>query len=282
MEDLMKALRILLVLTLTYPAFSGGIKAQSLKKQLELADQAYNAGEFAKADSMYNATLEQGASPALADFNRGDALFRQERYEEAANAFEAAASHSQDANERAEAYYNLGNAKMKLQDLQGAVDAYKQALRNDPTDEDARHNLMLAKKQLEQQQQQQNQNQQQNQDQNQEQNQENQDQQQDQNSDQNQQDGQNQQEQNDEQNEGDQQQKGDEQQDGEEEQPQPQDGQEGGEQGEEKQQQARPFELSKEEAERMLEALNKQEKSIQQKLRRKKSDGKGKDIEKDW
>lgn len=277
----MKLQCILVGLCCCIPAFSGGLQAQSLKKQLQRADEAYRAGDFARADSLYNATLEEGAQPALADFNRGDALFRQERFEEAADAFDAAAQHSQDATERAEALYNLGNSKMKLRDFQGAVDAYKDALRNNPADHDARHNLMLAKKQLQQQQQQQ-QDQQQNQDQNQEQQEQNQDsnQEQQQNQDNQQEPGENQEEQNEQGSSGDQSKEGEEEktpQEG-----QPNEGEQGDDDGEKKQQQARPFEISKEEAERMLEALNKREKSIQQKLRRKKSDGKAKDIEKDW
>lgn len=60
----------------------------------------------------------------------------------------------------ATAHYNLGNAKLRSQDLAGAVEAYEQALRREPDHLDAKHNLEVALERLRQQQQQQQQQQQ--------------------------------------------------------------------------------------------------------------------------
>ncbi len=89
----------------------------------------------------------------------------------------AAADSLQTAENRAEAYYNLGNAQFVQQKLQDALQSYRRSLVLNPDDMEAKYNYALTKKLLEQNQQndqnQQNndQNQNQNQDQNQNQNQ---------------------------------------------------------------------------------------------------------------
>lgn len=84
----------------------------------------------------------------------------------------AAADSLQTAENRAEAFYNLGNAQFVQQKLQDALLSYRRSLVLNPNDMEAKYNYALTKKLLEQNQQQNNdQNQNQNQDQNQNQNQ---------------------------------------------------------------------------------------------------------------
>ena len=49
------------------------------------------------------------------------------------------------------AWYNLGNALYRQQELQGSLEAYKEALRADPSDTDAKHNLERVLEQLQEQ-----------------------------------------------------------------------------------------------------------------------------------
>ena len=90
----------------------------------------------------------------------------------------AAADSLRTADERADAFYNLGNSQFIQQKLQEALKSYRQSLVLRPDDMEAKYNYALTKKLLEQQQQQQ---------QDQQNNDQNQDQQQDENQDQNQQ-----------------------------------------------------------------------------------------------
>lgn len=91
----------------------------------------------------------------------------------------AAADSLRTADERADAFYNLGNSQFIQQKLQEALKSYRQSLVLRPDDMEAKYNYALTKKLLEQQQQQQqnqqnndqNQNQQQDENQNQDQNQ---------------------------------------------------------------------------------------------------------------
>ena len=83
-----------------------------------------------------------------------DAIYKQERYEESANLFDALTDDAKTKDEKAKLYHNLGNSLLKQQKLEESIAAYKDALRNNPTDEDTRHNLALAQKMSEQQQEQ--------------------------------------------------------------------------------------------------------------------------------
>ena len=65
------------------------------------------------------------------------------------------AAESGDPVVEAQAWYNLGNALYRRQQLQPALEAYKQALRRNPADVDAKHNLELTIEQMQEQQQQQ-------------------------------------------------------------------------------------------------------------------------------
>ena len=126
----------------------------------------------------------------------GNALYKQEKYPEAAEQYQQIAGQRErlltenpaNAQRLAEVFHNLGNIQMKNKDYAKSIEAYKQSLRMNPKDEETRYNLALAQKLLndQQQQNQDQQNQNQNQDQQQQQ-QEQKEQEQEQNQDQNEQ-----------------------------------------------------------------------------------------------
>lgn len=71
-----------------------------------------------------------------------DRLYEQEKYEEAAAAYQNIIDNEGIA---AELYYNLGNCYYKLDDIPNAILNYERALRIDPSDDDTRTNLALAR-----------------------------------------------------------------------------------------------------------------------------------------
>ena len=82
------------------------------------------------------------------------------KYEEAAKQFEALANSETDKIRKSQAYHNMGNSLLQARKYDESVEAYKQALRNNPKDQDTRYNLEYAKKLLQKQQEQQKQDQQ--------------------------------------------------------------------------------------------------------------------------
>ena len=229
------------------------LAAQNERKVIRQGVKAYENGDFSEAEVQFRKAGDLNKESFEAGFNTGAAMYGQEKYEETVKQYETVADQSEDPETLAKVWHNIGNSLLEAGQYEPSIEAFKHSLRNNPADLDTKYNLAYARQKLQEQQQEQQQ-QQQNQDQeNQDQqDQENQDQQQQQNQDQENQDQQNQ----------DQEQQNQEEQDQEnqdqEQQPQEQQEQE----QQEQEQQARPLEISKEDAERMLNAIQHQEKDV--------------------
>ncbi len=248
--------RRVILLFLIIAACSLPLAAQSDRKYVRKGNQAYEKGDFDSAAEAYRRGVNENPYSYPANFNLGNALYEKGEYESAAQQFEQLQQPGMDARQRAKVYHNLGNSFLQQEKYAESIQAYQETLRNNPADADARYNLVYAMQKLREQQdnQEQRNNQQQQQD-NQQQQQDGQDDRQ-QNQDQQQQQDQNRQNQ-------DQQQ-----------QPEQQPGQE---------QQSRPDEISREEAERILQALQVDENQLHQELKKKKQvKGQPAKILKDW
>ncbi len=220
-----------------------------------------------------DAEIEKPKQPVL-EYNIGTALYKQNKYAEALQRYTRSLD-TDDPQFQADAYYNSGNTLFRAERYAEAINAYKKCLEINPDDSDAKYNLELARVKLKEQAQKQDTQQQNQQDkQDQQQDQQQQDQQQNQ-----QQDSQNQQEQQQNQQQQDQQQQNSQDQQGQQgQQSQQQDDQEqqqeqqGGEQSQEQQQQkgtrGQQQKMSKQDAERLLQAISGDEKDLQKQLAR--------------
>jgi Ca-activated chloride channel homolog len=153
------------------------------------ANEAYENGNYASAAELYRQAIQSNPDDARLYFNLGNSLAQIGRVEEAQQAYEQFKSMTDNPREQSLADYNIGNLYSESQQLDAAADYYRQALMNNPDDDDARHNYELTLRQQQQQQQQQQQDQNQDQDDDQDsqddqQQQQDQEQQQDQNQDQ--------------------------------------------------------------------------------------------------
>ncbi|MBR2168218.1 MAG: tetratricopeptide repeat protein [Paludibacteraceae bacterium] len=170
--------------------------AQKEAPDIRHGNRDYNKDNFAEAEVDYRRGLEKNNQSYEAHYNLGDALFRQNKYPEAAEEFIKAAQvidPKKDKQKAAKTYHNLGNSLFAQQQYDKAITAYQQSLRANPKDNDTRYNMVKAMQMLQQQQQQQQQNQQNQDQQQQQQEQQQQQQEQEQNQDQQQQEQQQQQ-----------------------------------------------------------------------------------------
>lgn len=131
---------------------------------LHQGNRAYNRGEWAQAEKYYRKALEINPKNSRAMFNLGDTFLSQQNDKDALDWFTKAAKAETNPAVKAMAYHNAGYVHHKQKKYDEAIEAYKQALRLNPDDDDTRYNLALAQK-LKKQQDQQKQQQQQKQDQ---------------------------------------------------------------------------------------------------------------------
>ena len=201
--------------------------AQNERKVIRDGVRAYEEEEFGEAEVQFRRAENLNQESYEAEFNTGAALYGQEKYEETVKQYQSMLDRTDDVDNKAQIWHNIGNSLLEAQQYAPSIEAYKSSLRINPTDNDTRYNLAYAKQKLKEEQQQQ-----QEQDQN-------KDQEQDQNKDQ---------------------------------------------QGKKNDQepQAEPREIAKEDAERMLKAIQQQEKDVKEKVDKKKAAAAKVKTEKDW
>ncbi|MCF8713808.1 tetratricopeptide repeat protein [Joostella atrarenae] len=245
------------------------------------------------AEVEYRKAIAKSSANAKAKYNLGNVYYKDESMGEAFMRYKEAGTTAETKEERHSAYHNLGNVFMKNKEYQKAVEAYKEALRNDPSDEETRYNLALAKEMLKKQQDENKDNQNKD-DQNQDENKDNQDNQDQNQDDQDKKDGDEGEDKKDDQGEeGDENKEGDnkdEQGENPEDKNQDegkndkQDQQKQNPEGkpEEQQQQPRPDQLSPQQVRNILEAMNNEEKKVQEKVNAEKIKGAPVKSEKDW
>lgn len=243
-----------------------------------------NDDDFVSAEMEYRKALSEQASTKAGVYNLGTSYIKNGNFDEALYRLQQAASSSTSKEEKHRAFHNIGNLLMKNKKCKEAVEAYKNALRNNPTDDETRYNLGIAKVCAEEQQDQQDQNQDQNQD-KQDENKENEDQQDKQDQENKDKEGENDENQ-DKKDEGDQEDK----KDGEDEKDEdgkPKDekedkGDKGDEQKQNQQPKPQPGQLSPQQIKNLLEAMNNQEQKVQEKMNAEKQKGVKVKTEKDW
>jgi len=139
----MKNLLLYILLT-----FSLAVSAQEKDKTLPDANEEYKQNKFIDAEANYRISESKFPKRATAPYNLGNTIYKQNQVSEAKFAYAKAIKNAKTRPEKHKAYHNLGNVFMKEKDYTQAVEAYKEALRNDPTDDETRYNYALAKQKL--------------------------------------------------------------------------------------------------------------------------------------
>lgn len=121
------------------PVFS-----QTENSLIRKGNKLYKQGDYDKSIPEYQKAVQANPENPLANFNYGNALFRKEKWEEAQKNFENVIDKSKEDGIREQAFYNKGVALTKQKMLEESIDAYKNALRLNTADEDARINLQKA------------------------------------------------------------------------------------------------------------------------------------------
>ncbi len=234
------------------------------------ANKELSENDFVGAEADYRRAISKSTENIAAPYNLGNAYYNRESFSEAFGRFKQAGELASEKGDKHRAFHNMGNVFMKNKEYQKAVEAYKEALRNNPKDEETRYNLALAKEMLKK-----DQENQQNQDDQDDQKEQDQKEQEQENQGQQEQDQQDQQDQQ----QGDQEKEENKEGEGEEKeeqkkQPQQNDG--------EQKKQPKPSQLSPQQIKNLLEAMQNEEKKVQEKMDAKKVKGAKIKNVKDW
>lgn len=150
---------------LTFLWFSASLFAQGDRKFIRQGNREFQKEKYSESEISYRRALDKNKGSADAVFNTGDALYKQEKYEDAGKQFAESHRMNEDSEKKSDSMYNLGNAFLKSGKLKESIEAYKNSLRLNPGNMGAKFNLAFAQDRLnEQEQQQQQQQNQQNQD----------------------------------------------------------------------------------------------------------------------
>lgn len=233
-------------------------------------NELIDSEEFISAEMEYRKAISEEPSYVAGAYNLGNSYYQKGQYDEALYRLTQAAENATSKVEKHKAYHNIGNILMQDKMCKEAVEAFKNALRNDPTDDETRYNFALAKECAEQQQD----NEDENDKQEKEQEKEGDDEEKDKGENEEKEDENEQKDQGE-----DEQKEGDDQKDN---QGQPKDDKE----GEKKEQNGKPQpqkgQLSPQQIKSLLEAMNNQEQKVQDKINAQKQKGKPIKTDKDW
>jgi tetratricopeptide (TPR) repeat protein len=127
--------------------------SQTKDKLIKKGNDAYAENKYDEAEENYLKATSKDPANEKAFYNLGNALYKKGKAEESVQAYDASILHSKTPNDKSAAWYNKGVVLQNDKKLAECIDAYKNALKLNPADEDARLNLQkaLLKQQQEQQ-----------------------------------------------------------------------------------------------------------------------------------
>jgi tetratricopeptide (TPR) repeat protein len=120
------------------------VKAQEENAAIREGNKLYHNRQFEKAMPAYQKAVEQNPKNLTARYNLANARYRTGNMPVAEKSYDELIENTTENKYKEKGFYNKGVSLTKQQKLQESIDAYKNALKLDPTDEDARFNLQKA------------------------------------------------------------------------------------------------------------------------------------------
>lgn len=139
--------------------FIGAAQEAVVNNHIYDGNQLAKESMFDTAEMSYRKALSKAPEKPEALYNLGNTHYKEKNFEEAKQRYFQTQKFSENKSSKHHAFHNMGNVFMQQKDYAKAVESYKNALRNNPEDEQTRYNYALAKELLEKEQQEQEQNQ---------------------------------------------------------------------------------------------------------------------------
>jgi len=120
------------------------VSAQDENAAIREGNKLYHERQFEKALPAYQKAVEQNPKNITARYNLANARYRTGNLPDAEKSFDELIENTAENNYKVKGYYNKGVTLTKQKKLLESIEAYKNALKIDPTDEDTRFNLQKA------------------------------------------------------------------------------------------------------------------------------------------
>ena len=121
------------------------ISAQTDRQYIRQGNKQYNAGDYPNAEVSYRKAVEKNPKNPQAAYNLGNALLAQKKDSAAIEQFQNAAKMETNPLRKYQSFHNMGVICQSHKMYGEAIEAYKNALRLNPADDETRYNLILCK-----------------------------------------------------------------------------------------------------------------------------------------
>lgn len=129
---------------------SQSVSASSDRQYIRSGNRFYRQENYAKAEVEYRKALDKNSHNAQAMYNLGCALMQQQKDSLAILQLQNAGKTETAKLRKAMVYHNIGVICQKHRLYGDAIEAYKESLRNNPSDDETRYNLVLCMRQQKQ------------------------------------------------------------------------------------------------------------------------------------
>lgn len=152
-KQMTRFVKLYSLLVTAFVASMAVANAQADKKYIRKGNREYNKDNYAESEILYRKAIDKNKNSHAAIFNAGDALYKQKKYEEAGKKFlDNINLGTTEKNQKSSAYYNLGNSLLMDNKIQESIEAYKNSLKLNPDNMEAKYNLAYAQDLLQKQQ----------------------------------------------------------------------------------------------------------------------------------
>ena len=142
----MRVVFAVLVVFASFHSFS-----QEWRDSLVLARSSYKKGDYQKALKYYKSAQKKAPKSVDLSDEMGQTAYKAREFDRAEKIYNQSES-KLNKSKKAKTYHNIGNSRMQQNNYQGAIDAYKESLKNNPNDKETRYNLSEAIRRLKDQQ----------------------------------------------------------------------------------------------------------------------------------
>ena len=135
--------RLLIILLISPSCYSFG-QSQQAEKAIQAGNDFYKLQQYDKAAAEYKNAIANEPANSKAKFNLANTIVKQGKPDEAIKSFTEITGNTKETELKAKAFYNKGAVLSQQKKLEESIDAYKNALRQNPDDKEARENLQKA------------------------------------------------------------------------------------------------------------------------------------------